>query len=127
MAALPLTPAKTKNVSVSTLAGYRVRNCNNEDLGMIEEIIIDAATGQIEYVVLSLAGLFGNDRLFAVPWQLLHLNAGDRALVLHWDRAGLSGAPGFDQDDWPDFGDERWRREIDSYFACRDNGRYDQE
>lgn len=114
------TASKPKIVSASTLAGYRVRSHNNEDLGAIEEILLDPETGRIAYAVLCFGGALGfGDRLFAIPWDLLTLNAADRALVLGWDHDGLNAAPAFQQDDWPDFGDESWMRQMQAFYGAR--------
>jgi sporulation protein YlmC with PRC-barrel domain len=113
-----LTIAKPTSVSVSTLAGYRVRSHENDDLGTIEEIIIHPESGRVTYAVLCFGGTFAfGDRLFAVPWDLLRLDAVDRVLILDWDCGKLDGAPAFEQDDWPDFTDESWEREIQNYYG----------
>lgn len=87
---------------------------------MIEEIIIHPDTGRIAYAVLCFGGTFGfGDRLFAVPWELLHVDPADRVLILEWDPTKLDGAPAFEQDDWPDFTDDSWERKIHDYYgAC---------
>lgn len=107
-------------LSASTLAGYRVRSCDNQDLGTIEELMIDGRTGRIAFAVLCLAGLaeFG-DKLFAVPWDLLRLNAGDCTVVLTADRNIIESAPAFEQDDWPDFGDLGWGAAIHSHYGLQ--------
>lgn len=113
-----LDSAKPAVVSASTLAGYRVRSSENHDLGTVEEIMIDARTGRLAFAVLCFGGTLGlGDKLFAIPWNLLRLNTEERALVLGCDCARLQGAPAFDQDDWPDFGDESWERRIHDYYG----------
>ncbi len=104
-------------VSASTLVAYRVRSSENDDLGIIEEILIDPRTGRLAYAVLCLVGALGvGDKLFTIPWNLLRC-ANDGVLVLGCDSASLRAAPAFDPDDWPDFGDERWEREINDYYG----------
>src|SRR5947199_108532 len=46
----------------------RVRNAAGEDLGKIEELVIDVNTGRVAYAVLSFGGVLkmGN-KLFAIP------------------------------------------------------------
>ena len=106
-------------ISVSTVAGYRVRSTENDDLGAIEEIIIRPDSGRIAYAVVSFGGAFSfGDRLFVVPWDLLRLDQEDRALVLDWDLSKLHDAPAFESDDWPDFTDEIWQRKIHDYYAA---------
>jgi sporulation protein YlmC with PRC-barrel domain len=115
-----LDSTKPKVLSASTLAGYRVRSTENDDLGTIEEIMIDPGTGQLAYAVLSFGGALGlGDKLYAIPWNLLRLKTDDRVVVLGCDSAWLRDAPAFQQDDWPDFGDELWEREIQDYYSRR--------
>ena len=112
--------AKFKVQSASTLAVFRVRNRSNQDLGTIEELMIDPASGRVAYAVLCLGGFLGfGDKLFAIPWSMLTLKPEDRVFVLDVDRQVLENAPGFDADDWPDFGDERWGAEIHNYYGRR--------
>ena len=109
---------KYKVHSASTLSGYRVRNEKNEDLGTIEELMIDAVSGRVAYGVLCFGGFLGKcDKLFAIPWSLFKLKAEDRVFVLDVERETLENAPGFDADEWPDFGDEGWNRAIHSYYG----------
>lgn len=86
---------------------------------MIEEIIIHPDSGRIAFAVLCFGGTFGfGDRLFAVPWDLLRVDADDRVLMLDWDPNNLDGAPSFEPEDWPDFTDETWERKIHDYYAA---------
>ena len=113
-----MTLTKPTSVSVSTVAGYRVRSPEHQDLGMIEEIIIHPDDGRIAYAVLCFGGGLGfGDRLFVVPWDLLRVDTEDRVLILDWDTAKLDGAPAFEQDDWPDFTDQSWERKIHDYYG----------
>src|SRR5262245_25714035 len=57
---------------ISTFIGYRVINPVGEDLGKIEDIVIDMDSRQIAYAVLSFGGFLGfGDKLFAIPWEAL--------------------------------------------------------
>jgi sporulation protein YlmC with PRC-barrel domain len=115
-----LTSTKPKVVSASTLAGYRVRNHRNEDLGTIEELMIDPDSGCVAYAVLCFGAFVGSgDKLYAVPWERLQLDPSDRVLIFDWESDRLEGAPCFDQNDWPDFADSSWEREIHNYYGTR--------
>ena len=115
-----LESTKPSVVSASTLTGYRVRSPENDDLGTIEEIMIDPRSGRLAFAVLCFGGALGlGDKLFAIPWNLLRLDTDERVLVLVCECERLHGAPAFDQDDWPDFGDESWERQIHDYYGLR--------
>ena len=108
----------SKVMSASTLAGYRVRTQDNQDLGTIEELMIDPQTGKVAYAVLCFGGAVSpGDRLFVVPWGILETKSDDRVLVLKTERERLDDAPAFDADEWPDFGDPEWGREIHNYYG----------
>ncbi len=105
-------------LSATTLAGDRVRNSGGEDLGKIEEIMIDLEGGRVAYVVLSFGGFLGiGDKLFAVPWEALTINAEEHEFVLNVDKKTLENAPGFDKDNWPDMADPNWGSEIHGHYG----------
>ena len=67
-----IQPAKTYGLvlTASTLKGDKVVNHKGEDLGKIEEIMLDLDDGRSGYAVLSFGGFLGmGDKLFAIPWQ----------------------------------------------------------
>jgi sporulation protein YlmC with PRC-barrel domain len=105
-------------LSASTLKGDGVRNAAGEDLGKIEEFMIDLETGRIAYAVLSFGGFLGmGNKLFAVPWQSLTLDTDEHKFVLRVDRELLKNAPGFDEDNWPDFADRSWGAGIYRFYG----------
>ena len=107
-------------MSASSLTGDRVVNLAGEDIGKINEIMIDTPTGRIAYAVLSFGGFLGmGDKLFAIPWSRLSLDEGRKVFVLDVDRATLEKAPGFDKDNWPDMADHAWGNRIYTYYGSR--------
>jgi sporulation protein YlmC with PRC-barrel domain len=99
-----------KVLSASTLVGDKVTNVNGEDLGTVEEIMLDLARGRIAYVVLSFGRVnwMPNNKLFAVPWEALTVSFHDKKVILDVSQETLKSAPGFDRDKWPDLGDFDW-------------------
>ena len=107
-------------MSAGTLAGDRVRNSAGEDLGKIEEIMIDVPTGRVAYAVLSFGGFLGmGDKLFALPWDALRLNEDEHEFILNVDKATLENAPGFAKDNWPDMADENWASQIYGHYGSK--------
>lgn len=107
-------------MSAGTLAGDHVRNSAGEDLGKIEEIMIDVPTGRVAYAVLSFGGFLGmGDKLFALPWNALQLNEDEHEFILNVDKATLENAPGFDKDNWPDMADENWASQIYGHYGSK--------
>jgi sporulation protein YlmC with PRC-barrel domain len=93
-------------LAASTLAGDSVRNSAGEDLGKVDEIMIDIPSGRVAYAVLSFGGVLGmGNKLFAVPWSALTVDEDEKCFVLDVNQKTLESAPGFDKDHWPDMAD----------------------
>jgi sporulation protein YlmC with PRC-barrel domain len=104
-------------MAASTLAGDQVRNEAGEDLGKIDEIMIDIPTGRVAYAVISFGGFLGmGNKLFAIPWSALAVDEDEKCFILDVDRQTLETAPGFDKDNWPDMEDETFRTQIFKHY-----------
>ena len=106
-------------MSASTLEGDKVVNSEGEDLGKVEEIMLEVGTGEVAYAVLSFGGVMGmGDKLFAIPWKSLKLDPKNHQFVLDVDKERLKDAPGFDKDDWPDMADPRFRTDVHGFYGA---------
>jgi sporulation protein YlmC with PRC-barrel domain len=100
----------TSVLSASTLSGDRVVNERGEDLGKIEDLMIDLDHGRIAYAVLSFGGFMGmGDKLFALPWDVLSVDTENEQVMLNVPREKLQQSEGFDKSNWPDFADPEFR------------------
>ncbi len=107
-------------LSASTLNGTPVENLEGEDLGKIEELMVDLTYGRIAYAVLSFGGILGNgDKLFAIPWDALYVDTKKKVIVLDIDRQTLQNAPGVDRDNWPGTDDHNWLVDVYNYYGYR--------
>ena len=107
-----------KAVILSLGSGYKVRNSAGEDLGKIEEIVLDEADGCVHYSVLSSGGfLRAGNPLVAIPWRSLHMQSDQKSFLLNVDKETLKNAPHFERDSWPDVTLPEWRERIETYFA----------
>jgi sporulation protein YlmC with PRC-barrel domain len=99
-----------KVLTASTLKGDKVTNAKDEDLGNVEEIMLDLERGQVAYLVLSFgrANWMPNNKLFAVPWGAFTISFHDRKFILDVSKETLKMAPGFDRDKWPEVADFSW-------------------
>ena len=99
-----------KVLTASTLLGDKVTNSKGEDLGKVEEIMLDLEGGRVAYVVLSFGRVnwMPNNKLFAVPWEALTISFHDKKFILNVSKETLKSAPGFDRDKWPDVADFSW-------------------
>jgi sporulation protein YlmC with PRC-barrel domain len=103
--------------AASTLMGTRVlKSPEGEELGHIEEIMLDVRTGWISYAVLSFTGFPGIvDQRFPVPWNALRIDRDE--FILDLDRQTLEGAPHFPKDNWPDMADPAFGRLVHKHYG----------
>jgi len=107
-------------MDADTLIGDSVVNGAGEDLGEIKAIMLDVESGRIAYAVLSFGGILGmGNKLFAIPWSALTLDAGEKRFVLDIAKDRLDNAPGFDKDSWPTMADASWATKLHDYYGVK--------
>ena len=95
-----------RTLGASTLRHDKVVNLAGEDIGRIEELMIDVTTGRVAYAVLSFGGFLGiGGKLFALPWSALTVDEAQKRFVVNVSHDALDKMPGFDKDNWPDLND----------------------
>ena len=109
--------SKVNIQSASSVTGDKVVNRGGDELGKIEDVMVDVQGNRIAYAVLSFGGFLGiGDKLFAVPWEALTLDAEEKRFILDESKERLENAPGFDKDEWPDFADRSFGGKIYDYY-----------
>ena len=89
----------TTFLPTTEIKGSRVVNVKEENLGKIDEVMIDSERGRIAYAVIAFDCFLGMDcKLFAVPWEVLEENRGD--YILRVDKGALEAAEGLNEDVW---------------------------
>ncbi len=107
-------------MDAKTLIGDEVVNAANEKLGTVEAIMLDVGRGRVAYAVLAFGGFLGiGEKLFAVPWRALALDADRKCFVLDVPKERLERAPGFDKGRWPSMADQRWATEVHDYYGTQ--------
>lgn len=107
-------------MAADTLEGDKVVNAKGEDLGTIEDIMIDVQRGRVAYAVMSCGGFAGlGEKLFAIPWSALTLDANRHCFVLDADRERFQKAPGFDKHHWPSMADDSWATQVHEFYGVR--------
>jgi sporulation protein YlmC with PRC-barrel domain len=114
------TPVRV--LTATSIIGDDVENSKGDKLGTIKDIMLDIRNGSIEYVVLKSGGFLGiGDKLFAIPFQALQLNAEEKIFILNKDESYIKNAPGFDQDHWPETNSQY--NEINTYWGYENSSR----
>lgn len=111
------TLIKPRLLSATTIIGDTVRNQAGDNLGKVEDLMLDLEYGNIAYAVLSFGGFMGmGNKLFAIPWKALTLHEGEKEFVLDVAKESLEDAPGFDKGEWPEMSHE-WGTEVHDYYG----------
>jgi sporulation protein YlmC with PRC-barrel domain len=106
-------------LSASTLVGDKVKNLAGEDLGKIEDIVIDLQSGRVAYGVVSFGASFmRGGKFFAIPWTSLAVDQGDKKIILNVPKETLESAEGFDKDHWPDMADPSFRTRTYGHYGA---------
>ena len=107
-------------VAADALEGERVVDRRGEDLGTVEELMIDVQRGTVAYAVVSRPAIpAAGERMFAVPWSALAYDTGLGCFVLEVDPERLERAPGFDRDHWPAMADAAWAAGVHEHYGVR--------
>src|SRR5688572_18639655 len=106
--------------ATTDIIGKDVVNLAGENVGQIEELIIDAQSARVTYAIMSFGGFLGlGDKLFAVPWVSLSYDPANVQFVMKVDKDLLKNAPGFDKNSWPDLSDPTRQSEIYGYYGVK--------
>ncbi|WP_448502091.1 PRC-barrel domain-containing protein [Sphingomonas sp.] len=87
-------------IASDRVEGTSVHNREGEKLGSVERFMVDRASGQVEYVVLSFGGFLGlGERYFPVPWQALDYDPAHGGYVVDLTREQIEGAPSYEAEE----------------------------
>jgi sporulation protein YlmC with PRC-barrel domain len=101
-----------------TLFEYRVKSPQGEDLGKIEEVMIDMELGRVAYAVLSFGGLLGlGSKWVPVPWDAVVLQPDEKILLLKIEKEKIEKAPNFESATLPDLANRQWGAVIHTYYG----------
>ena len=104
-------------LSSTSIQGTNVVNFKRQDLGKIQDLMIDPQSGRVIYAVLDFGGFLGiGDKLFAVPMQAFSVDRVNEVFSLDIDKERLENAPGFDKDNWPSTADNAFLDTVYDYY-----------
>lgn len=109
----------TNPTLASDLLGLGVRNDQGDNLGEIQELVVDAENGDIHYAVIGAGGFLGiGEKLILVPFAALNIDPMvqevDQLVHLNVDQQVLTDAPNFD--DVPDVTAADWDADVRAYW-----------
>jgi sporulation protein YlmC with PRC-barrel domain len=112
----------------SKLTGWTIKNPAAEKVGTVKDIVLNTATGEVAYVVISVDTGFLNleSKYFAVPWQVLKFDTSqDEVVIFDVDKERLENSPGFDKDNWPSGPQMEFITQMNQYYGIEHHQHYD--
>lgn len=107
-------------LSTTAVIGDSVVNRTGENLGKIEELMLDLEKGRVAYAVLSFGGILGlGEKMFAIPFEALKLDASREHFTLDVDKNRMQSAPGFDKNNPPQASDRTWGAEVYKFYGYK--------
>jgi len=98
--------------------GQAVTTPQGKEVGDVANVVIDAATGDLLYMVVRSGGVLGvGSTLRILPWGVVQGTAERKAFQLQIEEERFTNAPRFDQDDWPNMLDRHWVDAIHVYYG----------
>ena len=103
--------AKYRSV-ITAKMDIRVVNERGENLGKIEDVVINPTSGRIVYAALAVRDSFRNcTKYFSIPWSTLKFDFATGEAVLNLEKWLLNEDTGFDSENWPSIEEiemDRW-------------------
>ena len=105
-------------IRASDLMGYHVENAAGENLGNMEDAVVELQQGCIDYLLLSFGGILGlGANQYLISWDAVQIDPMEQRLLLNIDQAALENAPLFDMNNLPDFTTADWDAPYRTYWA----------
>ena len=118
----------TRIIKISEVIGMTVETPQGDNIGEIQDVVMDPSDGNVAYAVLAAGGFLGlGEKFFAIPWRAFQAQADDDdekgdidKLTLNVDKDRMQNAPGFDKDNWPDMANQEWGQTVHTYYDQQD-------
>lgn len=88
---------QASEVRLSKLMDADIKSKSDEDLGKLEDLMINPNTGKIDFAVIGRGGFLGlGEKLVPVPWQAVTVQS-EKQFTLNVDKQKLQSAPTIDK------------------------------
>jgi hypothetical protein len=108
-----------ERLTATSIIGDGVENMREEDLGKVDNLMVNLRTGEIEYAVIEFGSFLGmGGKLFAVPFGELKVDPIRKKFILNRSKEELKNIPGFDKNHWPDTNDHSYFDDVNTYWGA---------
>jgi len=104
-------------ISSEDVEGTKVCDPGGNKIGEIDHLMIDRASGNVRYAVMSFGGFLGlGHSHYPVPWNALKYDTSLGGYISNITEQQLRDAPEFSDDSWTDRG---WESDWHEHFGAR--------
>lgn len=108
---------KLELISSEHLVGAKVCDPSGKEIGEIDHLMIDKATGQARYAVVNFCGFMClRPGHHAIPWNSLQYDRSSDRYTTSVTEKQLEVAPEFDDASWTD---REWETRIHQHYSAR--------
>jgi sporulation protein YlmC with PRC-barrel domain len=110
------TPSATILVAARNVRGTAVYGRDGDQLGTVDELILDKRTGQVANVILTSGGFLALGQSYhPIPWSVFRYDAEKDRYAVAVDKHLLDGAPSYRPDSAPTF-DAAYGKRVTDYY-----------
>ena len=115
---MPTATGHTTAILASKVRGTPVYNKEGEEIGAVEDIVLDKSSNNIMFAVLGSGGMLGlGEKYRPIPWSILDYDPNKGGYVVPLSKDVMEKAPAYRMEDLTkDEGEEAIRSEAFSYY-----------
>jgi hypothetical protein len=114
------TRETSRLISSEKVTSTSVENVKGDNLGHIQDIMLDKISGRVAYAILKYGSFLGmGGKLFALPWDVLKYDTRRGGYIVDIPEDRLKNAPSFDEGTEPAWGDRAYDKQIHDYYGSR--------
>jgi sporulation protein YlmC with PRC-barrel domain len=107
-------------IGADDVQGTSIYNPAGDNLGSVQDVLIDKVSGKIAYAIVGFGGFLGiGDRHYPLPWDKLKYDLALGGYVVNLDRHTLEGAPSYATDETVGWEDPAWSKRVYDYYGSR--------
>jgi sporulation protein YlmC with PRC-barrel domain len=106
---------------VTHLTGTEVKNTQNQDLGDIEDFVVDTSSGHITFDVISVGGVAGSEKYAAVPSNAVQIQPQTHTAILNTTKQTLDSVA-FSPSQFPNLSSPDYMAQVSKLFPAAPSG-----
>lgn len=89
---------KSPSISTKSLLDMKVNNHENEEIGTVDEVMIEQERGFVSNVIITTGGLPGFKKRVAFPWDMIQVDTDNNQLLVNIEKDFLKRIPAYQGD-----------------------------